>query len=323
MNALPSSPTSPRALLSRAWNLSPALTLGTGVMLLGGLVTALALAVDSRQLLGESVWLKPLKFYVSLVVYDATLLCFLAFLPERRRLGRAVGAVVSLCGVLEMAAITLQAARGVRSHFNIATPFDQAVFASMGLVITTLWVTIAVLAVAMLRAKLPERPLASALRLGLVVALVGMGLGFFMTGPHEAAQREALATGHGPREAGGHTFGGTDGGPGLPWVGWSTTAGDMRPAHFVGLHGLQVLPLLALLLGRRGRSEAHTLAGVRAAGVGYLGLTVALAVQALRGQPVVQWDGPGMTSLALVLGASLATWAASLPRRGALSGTAA
>ncbi len=83
----------------------------------------------------------------------------------------------------------------------------------------------------------------------------------------------------------------------------------MRPAHFVGLHGIQVLPLLVLVLARRrNRSESEDLALVRAAGVAYLGVTLALALQALRGLPIVSWDAMGIASLVLVLVASFVTF---------------
>lgn len=308
--------TSLRALGNRAWALSPALTLGAGAMFLGALLSVLGMVLDSRQLLGEPLWLKPAKFYFSLGLYDVTLLYFLAFLPEHGRKTRILGAILSLCGVLEMVAITLQAARGVRSHFNITSLFDMVIYQSMGITITVLWVTMMVLGVMLLRAKLEERPLASALRMGVVVAVVGMGVGYFMTSPHGAQQMAALKAGQKPPEAGGHTFGGTDGGHGLPLVGWSVTAGDMRPAHFLGLHGMQVLPLVALLLSRRRvRSESSELAVVRGVGVAYLGLTLTLALQALRGLPIVEWDATGHASLALVLVASGLTFAASLVRR--------
>jgi hypothetical protein len=301
-----------RGLWRQGWAVSPALTLGTVAMFAGFVLSALGLGLDSRQLLGEPVWLKPAKFYLSLVLYDATLIYLLGFLSQQRRLVRLVGFILSACGVLEMVAITLQAARGVRSHFNVGAPFDAALYSAMGTVITVLWVTMGVLGVALLRAKLEDRPLASALRMGLAVAILGAGLGYAMTAPRPG-QRALLAAHQNPLESGAHTFGATDGGPGLPLVGWSTTAGDMRPAHFVGLHGMQVLPFLALLLARRrGPSEARRLAWVRTAGVAYLGLTGALALQAFRGLPLLTWDAAGLTSLVLVLFASLATFAASL-----------
>jgi hypothetical protein len=300
------------SLWRRAWALSPILAVSTVLMLLGAALTAAGLVLDPRQLLGEPVWLKPLKFYVSLVFYDATVLYLLSFFPERRRFVRVMGAILAACGGIEMVAITLQAARGLRSHFNVATPFDAAIFSTMGIAITVLWVTMMVLALALLRAKLPDRPLASALRLGVVVGVVGMGLGFLMTSPRPE-QIAIIQAGQAPVEAGSHTFGAKDGGPGLPLVGWSTVAGDMRPAHFLGLHGMQVLPFLAALLARRRRgSEAWRLALIRASGVAWLGLTLALGLQAVRGLPLTHWDAPGLASLAWVALASLVTLAASL-----------
>jgi hypothetical protein len=203
----------------------------------------------------------------------------------------------------------------VRSHFNTATPFDQAIFSMMGIAILVLWVTMVVLAVVLLRAKLADRSLASALRMGLVIGVIGAGLGGFMTAPR-AEQIAAVKAGEKRVEAGSHTFGAKDGGPGLPVVGWSTTAGDMRPAHFLGLHGMQVLPVLAALLARRrSRSESQRLALVRTAGVAYFGLMAVLAVQALRALPITQWDMTGAVGLAVVVLASLVTFAVSTSRK--------
>jgi hypothetical protein len=309
------SPSSVRRLWNRAWALSPLLTVSTVAMVLGGLATSAAMVLDPRQLLGEPLWLKPTKFYVSLAIYNATILYFLSFLSQRGRFVRVVGAILAACGALEMVAITLQAERGVRSHFNVATAFDQAIFASMGIAILVLWVTMMVVSVVLVRSNLEDRALASSLRVGLLVGVLGAGLGYFMTSPR-TEQIAAMKAGEKVVESGSHTFGGKDGGPGLPLVGWSTTAGDMRPAHFLGLHGMQVLPFLATLLARRrSRSEAQRLALVRAAGVAYAGLTVVLAIQALRGLPIIQWDMTGAVSLALVALAGLATHAASLGRK--------
>ncbi|HZH13040.1 MAG TPA: hypothetical protein VE057_01620 [Archangium sp.] len=306
------SPLSVRALWNRAWSLSPTLAAATVVMALGAVLTTLGLLLDSRQLVGEPLWLKPTKFYLSLTAYNATVMYFFSFLSERQRLVRLSGHILAAAGTIEMVAITLQAARGVRSHFNVATPFDAAIFSMMGIAITVLWVTMIVLALALLRARLAALPLAAALRTGFIAAVIGMGLGYFMTSPNPA-QLEAMRAGQRVAEAGSHTFGVPDGGPGLPLVGWSTVAGDMRPAHFLGLHAMQVLPILAALLARRRNlSEAQRLAAVRATGAAYVGVTLVLAMQALRGLPIVRWDAVGLWALALVLTASLATAAATL-----------
>jgi hypothetical protein len=93
--------------------------------------------------------------------------------------------------------------------------------------------------------------------------------------------------------------GGVDGGPGLPVVNWSFHAGDLRAPHFVGIHALQLLPLVAWLLSRHGRRlglGTETQVGlVRVAGLGYLGVVVLLVWQALRGEPVTR---PGVATLA-------------------------
>jgi hypothetical protein len=302
-----------RKLWNQAWALSPVLTVTIVVMFLGGVVSAAGIALDPRQIIGEPAWLKPTKFFASMTLYGTTILYFLSFLSERRRFVRVVGAIVSVTCSVEMMAISLQAARGVRSHFNVATPFDLAVFSSMGTMIFLLWVTMTVLAVMMLRARIQDRPLASALRMGLVVGIVGGLLGYFMLAP-KPDQIAVVKAGGKPVETGSHTLGGKDGGPGLPLVGWSTTAGDMRPAHFLGLHGMQVLPILAALLARRrSRSESQRLALLRSVGVGYLGLMGVLAVQALRGLPIVQWDMTGAATLAVAVLASLATLALNWP----------
>jgi hypothetical protein len=306
----------PRSLWNKAWAISPVLTVVTAVMLIGAAFTTAGILLDQRQLVGEPVWLKPTKFSVSMAIYNATILYFLSFLAERRRLVRAVGNIIAAVGVAEIFGITLQAARGVRSHFNTSTPFDQGIFTMMGIAILVLWVTMVVLAVAMLRAKLADRTLASALRMGLVIGLVGAGLGWAMAAPRAEQIAAAEATGGKRVESGSHTFGAKDGGPGLPVVGWSTTAGDLRPAHFLGLHGMQVLPFLAALLARRrSRSESQRLALVRTAGVAYFGTMTALAIQALRALPITQWDMTGAVSFAVVVLASLVTFAVSISRK--------
>ncbi|MPZ65415.1 MAG: hypothetical protein GEU83_07800 [Pseudonocardiaceae bacterium] len=104
-----------------------------------------------------------------------------------------------------------------------------------------------------------------------------------------------------------------DGGPGLRVTGWSTTGGDLRAAHFIGMHALQGLPLLALALGalgalgaRGGRLHDERLRmGIAAVAAGaWLGLTALLTWQALRGHPLLEPDG---LTLAVLGGLLLST----------------
>ena len=89
---------------------------------------------------------------------------------------------------------------------------------------------------------------------------------------------------------GAHTVGAPDGGPGIPGTGWSVEHGDIRVAHFVGLHAFQALPIVALLLRRRvGDALTMTRTTVIAA-ASYAGLFGILLWQALRGQSIIRPD---------------------------------
>lgn len=84
-----------------------------------------------------------------------------------------------------------------------------------------------------------------------------------------------------------HGVGGADGGPGVPVVGWSTRHGDLRVAHFAALHGLQVLPLVALAIAALPIAAAARTALVLAAIAAYAGVVVATLVQAVHGRSLV------------------------------------
>jgi hypothetical protein len=92
--------------------------------------------------------------------------------------------------------------------------------------------------------------------------------------------------------------GAPDGGRGLPVTGWSADHGDLRVAHFLGMHGLQVLPLLAWWIARRreptGEGTQRKL--VFAAAASYLALFGLVLWQAFRGQSIAQPDGLSVAS---------------------------
>ena len=182
-------------------------------------VALVGLVVDDRVLVGAPIWLKPLKFALSLALYGLTLAWMLSLLRRGRRWGARMGTVVAVAGAIEMVIIVGQVLRGRQSHFNGQTMFDTVLFFVMAATITVLWVANLVIAVLLLRERLVDRPTAWAIRLGLLVAAAGMALGFLMVGP-TAEQRAARPV----TMFGAHTVGAPDGGPGLPLTGWSTTA---------------------------------------------------------------------------------------------------
>jgi hypothetical protein len=231
-----------------------------------------------------------------------TLASIFMVLPEWPRMRRYVGWTTAAILVLEVAIIDLQAWRGTTSHFNIGTVLDGVLFGVMGSAIALQTVTSIAVAVALWRHAFPDRALGWALRFGMTITIVGATVGGFMTRPTAAQLDQARATGV-MAIAGAHTVGAPDGGPGLPGTGWSTRHGDLRVPHFLGLHALQVLPLIALVRRRRW-NEIVRVRLVFTAASSYALLFVILVWQALRGQALL---GPDGTTLAVLMAWAILT----------------
>ncbi|MEV6036274.1 hypothetical protein AB0L65_34320 [Nonomuraea sp. NPDC052116] len=269
---------------------------------------AIGLAVDGRTLMGQGVWLKPIKFAISLGLYALTLAWMIGQARRWRRTLWWLG-TVTVGGFLlpEITAITFQAARGVRSHFNFATGLDETVFMIMGGAAYLGWLLTFAMGILLMAQRRLDRAMAWAIPLGLAISLAGMSVGYLMTAP-TPGQAEGLARGLSLTTIGAHSVGAPDGGAGMAVTGWETGAGDLRVAHFVGLHALQVLPLVAIglrLLARRFPILAG--AGVRTAlvvvaALGYAGLTGLVLWQAQRGQALVHPDASTLGAAAALAG---------------------
>jgi hypothetical protein len=268
-------------------------------------ISLAALLLDDRELVGAPIWLKPFKFAVSIVIYAVTWAWLYAYLP-RTRLVRWSTTIIAAMLAIEYVIIVGQVVRGRQSHFNVATALDAALWATMATSIVVLWLANLVVAGYLLRREVGGRPLTRAVRAGAVISLFGAAVAFLMTRP-TAAQRASFSDGTFAGIIGGHSVGVTDGGPIMPVTGWSTTAGDLRIAHFVGLHALQALPLvavlLALLAGRVAvlRAEEVRTRLVAVASWGYAALTLLTLWQALRGQPVTSPDGLTLAAFAVLV----------------------
>jgi hypothetical protein len=290
-----------------------------GLMAVTTAVSIVGLVVDDRMLTGVPVWLKPMKFAISLGVYAVTWAWLISLQRRPRRWMWWAGTAIVVLATVEMVVIVGQAARAELSHFNNTSALDSTLFQVMGVSIAGVWVLNVVQGVVLLRERLAERPVAWAIRLGVLISLGGMAVAFFMTGP-TPEQADAFARGAEPAAIGGHAVGVVDGGPGLPILGWSTEGGDLRAPHFVGIHAMQFLPLLALGLGAAARrwpglrAEPVRTRLVAAAAVGYGGLFLVTTWQAFRGQSVIAPDAWTLGALALVA-AGAATVALSTSER--------
>ncbi|WP_112678141.1 hypothetical protein [Micromonospora saelicesensis] len=279
------------------------------VMAVLAVVAVVGILVDPRVLTGAPIWLKPFKFAVSFVLYGATLAWMLSLLPRRSRAVERAAVVIVAVAVVENALIVGQVIRGQTSHFNDTTPLNTALFATMGAAIMVLFFAHVVIGIVVLIQRIPDRVAATAVGWGLGLSLLGMLAAVPMALPMQDPGIEGVS--------GAHSVGVPDGGPGLPLVGWSTTGGDLRIGHFVGLHALQALPILAILLSRFAtRLDERTRARLLVvAGVAYGVLTVLLTWQALREQPLLRPDGVTLAAVAALVVATTTATGLVLARR--------
>ena len=193
--------------------------------------------MDDRTLMGVNVWMKPLKFSISVAIYILTVGFLMTLYPFSKKKKNLINNIVCWTLLIELGLIIYQASGGVQSHYNISNPFDGLIFAAMGILIATNVIIMALFIFETIRLKLKTPKLLQwAILLGWVIVFFGSWVGGQMISEMS------------------HNIGVEDGGPGLPLVNWSTIAGDLRVAHFFGLHGLQIIPIFALLISNKSKT---------------------------------------------------------------------
>lgn len=246
------------------------LLVGAAAHALVALGCLFVLTRPAQSLLGVHPALKPFKFGLSIAVLLASLAWVVPRLGARASVREGLAWLLLVTLVVEMAVILTQAQRGTTSHFNVATPFDSALWRAMqGAIVAA---SAGLVAIAWLATARPlegaEAVLQFAWRAGLWLSLLAAVSGFRMGA--------GLA----------HSVGGPDGSEGLWLANWSRTIGDLRVSHFISLHALQVVPGVAWLTAGLASEAARWVA---VTGVAALTLAAALAtlVQALLGRPFV------------------------------------
>jgi hypothetical protein len=296
----------------------PLLWLAAAMVVLS-VACGIGMLVDDRTLLGVNVWEKPLKFAISTVVYAVTWSWLIGQLHRFRRAAWWAGTAAVALLLIELVIITGAAAAGITSHFNVSTTFATVLWSVMAFSITALWVATFVVSVLLFRNPFADSARSLSVRAGALIALAGMALAFLMTGPNADQLSDFQGV------AGAHAVGVPDGGPGLPLLGWSTVAGDLRIPHFVGMHALQVIPLALLAIELLSRRVARLrIERVRFGLVGvvtgaYVAVLALLTWQALRGQSIVQPDAVTLAAAGLVAAASLVAALVVLVRGGSVT----
>ncbi|ASV29060.1 hypothetical protein [Maribacter cobaltidurans] len=213
---------------------SPILFWVAMVITIMGIGCLIGLFIDERTLMGVSVWLKPLKFSISISLYLLTVGYLITKYPYSKRKKNLINHITTWSLLLEFLIILYQGSRGVQSHYNIATPLDGILFMLMGVFVGINVLTMVLFIVDTIRLKLKTtKPLQWAILLGWLIVLFGSWVGGQMIGQM------------------GHNVAIPDGEAGLPLVNWSTKGGDLRVAHFFALHSIQIIPLFAVWLGHK------------------------------------------------------------------------
>lgn len=248
------------------------------LLALGGLahlvlfaILLLAILLDQRSLLGINIWVKPAKFAISIAIYLWTFAFLIHPLPYSEKKKNLFARIAFFVMLFEMVAIVVQAARGVQSHFNISSLQDALLFQLMGIAIMINFVLLLVVTFDYFSKKVHlNSAYHRALQFGLIAMILSNIGGITMS----VLMR--------------HTVGMPDGGEGLPFVNWSTVAGDLRVMHFVGAHGLQLLPFLVWLNIQIApkTSLSQITNQITVIGILYLMLVLITFVQAMVGMPL-------------------------------------
>ena len=219
--------------------------------------------ITSVQVAGVNAWLKPFKFAISIAIYCSTMAWFVYYVPSFN-VKLFTWANIFLFS-FEIVYITIQASRGQESHFNSTSPFYRMMFVGMAIAAIAISIYAAYVGLKFFQADFPNLPdyYVWAIRLGIFIFLVFSFEGMLMgaRGSHAIGTEEQT------------TF--------LPFLKWNRKEGDLRVAHFIGMHALQIIPLLAFYLLKDTRA-------VVAISIMYILFAVFVLIQALQAKPFMK-----------------------------------
>jgi hypothetical protein len=271
------------------------------ISVFGAIVLVPFWILDSRELLGVSVWEKPIKFFISAAIFSFTYSWLSSFITKGARWVQLAGLFIAVSLAVELVLISAMAILGTTSHFNVSSPTAIVIWSLMATFISIVLFSTIFISLMILFQKQQEFNLKLALALGSINTAVGMGLAYLMTSPtaNQLANYQGIA--------GAHAVGVSDGGPGLPFLGWSTVAGDLRVGHFFGLHSIQVAAiLLALSLLM---PIAFRIPLIIVGNITWLGFVGLVTWQSLRAEPFASPSALTLTGLAVLLAVAALSFA--------------
>jgi hypothetical protein len=258
------------------------------------------LAVTGDTWSGPVSLRKPADFAEAgwLVTWSVALI--LPLLRTRPWQRMVIGGSAILFGVGETAIMAVEAWRGVPSHYNFSTTFDAALMRGGAAGTAGVFlVGVVVLLVAGLRTGGLQRSVRLGIVAGVIVLFVGCAVGFIMVSNNSGVFQGSIGGGFANRTA---AYLGPDAatvGPDYLVLRPDTRGGDLLLPHAIGVHGLILLAVPAILLARTGMAAARQLR-VIAALAGAVGLAMLLLlVHAFRQLPLDRLDPVELALLAL------------------------
>lgn len=184
----------------------------------------------TTQVYGVNAWYKPFKFAFSTLLFSWAMGWYCHYLPDFN-IQLFKWTIVILLG-FEVVYIAIQASKGQLSHYNLSSGFYSAMFSLMAIAATLVTIYTAYVGFLFFKNSFPELPnyYVWAIRLSIIIFVIFSFEGFAM----------------GSRLS--HSIGALNDNSNLFIIGWSKTVGDLRVSHFIGMHALQVLPVVSFYL---------------------------------------------------------------------------
>jgi hypothetical protein len=247
-------------------------------------VSIIGLLIDDRILLYVPIWLKPFKFSVSSLIFIGSILYFLKYIPNKKFI-IVSNKIVSYGLMIELIIIYLQVFRGRMSHFNNQTIEDMILFQIMAITIVCVWLGFGVYAWKLFKtSEYADDMIFKGIQVGVIITFLTMPFAFTMPQPSKTQLQEIIKNkSQIGLIVGSHTVNEKDPSQTYPLTGWAKTGGDLRIAHFLGLHAIQILPILAFLLNGINLSIPNKKRLLSITGLFYFLIVVLTLVRALKG----------------------------------------
>lgn len=245
------------------------LTIMGSIMLALAILLLVYLPFNETQVLGINSVIKPIKFCLSIWIYAWTL-AYLLYYVENQKAVKRFSIIATIVMIYENGVIIVQALLGNLSHFNTTDQLGGGLYAIMGVMIV--WVTFALLIITIrfiLQKSYTIHPIyALSIKIGLLFFVIFSFMGGYMSSINS------------------HNIGGQIGEAGLPILNWSTLFGDLRVAHFFGLHSLQLIPIAGYFIAKKEKNISIAKVYVWLITILYFAWVSFTLFQALNGLPV-------------------------------------